>query len=387
MDVPYWTGKSCTSLLNPPFVLNDQLASGITPQLSMQGVVSGRPYRLISNEDLAFQGSLVLGMGFMLAPDEASDLIKRNHKNSNCLFPYLNGEDLNSQPDQKPTRWVINFHNWPLDRTASGSWKNSNEKQRKQWLRSGKVPIDFPTQVADDYPDLLSIIEEKVKPERLRLSADIAKAPWWIYWRIRSNLYAKLTGKSRVLVTARVSGANAIDIQPNNIVFHEKVVVFAGLDISYFSVLQSSLHWAWANEYSSTLGALGNLNYSLTDCFENFPLPIQSEEIQSIGERYFMCRASLMKSNNEGLTKTYNRVNNPNDLTSGIAEFRQLLVEMDQAVAAAYRWQDLKLDHDFHETKQGVRYTISESARSDLLDRLLELNHRRYISSFSPKNA
>ena len=44
----------------------------------------------------------------------------------------------------------------------------------------------------------------------------------------------------------------------------------------------------------------------------------------------------------------------------------------------AYGWQDLDLNHDFHETKQGIRYTISEVARREVLNRLLELNHQRY---------
>jgi len=51
---------------------------------------------------------------------------------------------------------------------------------------------------------------------------------------------------------------------------------------------------------------------------------------------------------------------------------------MDQAVAAAYGWQDLDLGHGFHQTKQGDRFTISETARREVLDRLLELNHQRY---------
>lgn len=51
---------------------------------------------------------------------------------------------------------------------------------------------------------------------------------------------------------------------------------------------------------------------------------------------------------------------------------------MDNAVAAAYGWDDLDLDHDFHETAQGLRYTISEAARREVLGRLLELNHARY---------
>jgi len=50
---------------------------------------------------------------------------------------------------------------------------------------------------------------------------------------------------------------------------------------------------------------------------------------------------------------------------------------MDNAVAAAYGWADLDLGHGFHETKQGVRFTISEAARREVLDQLLALNHER----------
>ena len=49
---------------------------------------------------------------------------------------------------------------------------------------------------------------------------------------------------------------------------------------------------------------------------------------------------------------------------------------MDRAVADAYGWGDR--GHDFHETKQGVRFTMSEQARREVLDCLLLLNHKRY---------
>ncbi len=51
---------------------------------------------------------------------------------------------------------------------------------------------------------------------------------------------------------------------------------------------------------------------------------------------------------------------------------------MDEAVAHAYEWDDLELGHGFHEAKQGLRYTISEAARREVLDRLLLLNHERH---------
>ncbi len=59
-------------------------------------------------------------------------------------------------------------------------------------------------------------------------------------------------------------------------------------------------------------------------------------------------------------------------------QFRTLHKEMDEEVAKAYGWGDLILGHSFHETKQGLRYTISEEARREVLGRLLRLNHERY---------
>ncbi len=85
-----------------------------------------------------------------------------------------------------------------------------------------------------------------------------------------------------------------------------------------------------------------------------------------------------MVARNEGLTKTYNRFHNSDETNADIQKLRQLHVDMDNAVATAYGWTDLDLGHGFHETKQGVRYTLSDPARREVLARLLKLNHERY---------
>ena len=79
-----------------------------------------------------------------------------------------------------------------------------------------------------------------------------------------------------------------------------------------------------------------------------------------------------------GLTSTYNLFHDNGDASADLVVLRDLHIALDQAVAAAYGWDDLDLEHGFHETKQGVRFTISERARREVLDRLLALNHERY---------
>ena len=121
------------------------------------------------------------------------------------------------------------------------------------------------------------------------------------------------------------------------------------------------------------------LNYSPTDCFETFSFPgTHALSLGTLGETYHEHRRQVMLDRWEGLTKTYNRFHNRQEAAEDIGRLRELHVEMDHAVAAAYGWADLQLGHGFHETKQGVRYTISDPARREVLSRLLQLNHDRY---------
>jgi hypothetical protein len=118
--------------------------------------------------------------------------------------------------------------------------------------------------------------------------------------------------------------------------------------------------------------------YTPSDCFETFPFPQSFASLEWIGERYHSHRRDIMAARREGLTATYNRFHSPHEVSDDITTLRALHVEMDYAVGAAYSWTDLDLSHGFHQTKQGIRYTISEAARRMVLDRLLALNHERY---------
>ena len=141
-------------------------------------------------------------------------------------------------------------------------------------------------------------------------------------------------------------------------------------------LLQSELDWKWAIEYGNKLE--NRPQYTPTDCFETFPFPSVTTGLADMGKTYYGHRRQIMLSRQEGLTKTYNRFHDPDESAADIQKLRDLHVEMDKAVAAAYGWADLDLGHGFHETKQGTRFTISESARREVLARLLKLNHERY---------
>jgi hypothetical protein len=140
--------------------------------------------------------------------------------------------------------------------------------------------------------------------------------------------------------------------------------------------MMSFIHVAWALKYGPSLRT--DARYVVADCFETFPFPSELLKLREIGKCYDDCRRLIMQSRWEGLTKTYNRFHDSDESVADIRELRNLHVEMDNAVADAYGWSDVGLGHGFHATKQGTRFTISESARREVLARLLKLNHERY---------
>ncbi len=344
------------------FILNDAVVSSITPFLTQIEAHSGKPYRLASNTSRSFQGSNLVGVGFTLPPEEAHDLLQISPRSRDVLFPYLNGEDLNSRPDQSPARWVINFFDWPLDRLSA--------------------PEDYNGPVASDYPECLKLVRNRVKPYRDELgkksdsSAKGYAKLWWQYGRRGQELYTSIKAMDRILVRAQVSKTHAPVFFKPDIVFSTMVIVFALDRGGQFAVVQSNCHEAWLNQYSSSLRT--DQRYTPTDCFETFPFPASTERLNSLGDTYHSHRSQITLSRQEGLTKIYNRFHDPDESAADIQNLRDLHVDMDKAVAAAYGWSDLDLGHGFHETKQGIRFTIGESARREVLTRLLKLNHERY---------
>jgi hypothetical protein len=306
-------------------------------------------------------------MGFVLEPEEAQALIEKDPKNKDVLFPYLNGQDLNTNPDQSPSRWVINFFDWPLDAEHDDPKKPKGQPY------------------AADYPDCLQIVEEKVKPERTRKKENgqfALRKPlpqkWWIYADKRPALYESIAERDRVLALSQTSKYHSFIFFSENIVFSHKVVVIAEDSFSFFSMISSSIHAWWVLSYGSSLET--RPVYTPSDCFETFPFPnpTNPEPLEQIGQTYYQHRKKIMTETQLGLTKTYNRFHDPDETHPDIQTLRHLHRQMDETVAAAYGWDDLALNHNFHQTKQGIRYTIDEPARRELLDRLLQLNFDRY---------
>ncbi|MYV52672.1 type IIL restriction-modification enzyme MmeI, partial [Streptomyces sp. SID3212] len=293
----------------------------------------------------------VLGKGFVLTPEHAADLIQRDPRNKDVLFPYLNGEDLNSRPDCSASRWVINFHDWSEERARS-------------------------------YPEVFSRVERDVKPERLKNNRKVRRERWWQYAERAPKLYRTIGDMGRVLVVARVSKTGLPLFVPTGQVISEATVVFATDRPADLALLSSSIHYAWAIARASSLK--GDLRYTPSDVFETLPYPVPSVGMKAAGNNLDHLRAELMGERGLGLTKLYNLMHDSTVSDLGIFNLRKIHQEIDCATVEAYGWTDLDFCHDFHETSRGIRYGINVSSQIEILDRLLELNHMQHSIDPSP---
>jgi Eco57I restriction-modification methylase/restriction-modification enzyme MmeI-like protein len=289
-----------------------------------------------------FQGSIPNAAGLILECEEASALLQASPHESDVVKPYLN--DITDDPEAVAKKWCVFF-------------RNMTESEARQ------------------YPLSYRRCEELVRPVKVAKGGASAKY-WWRFYRYSPDLYEAIANLERVFVTTLVSKYLTLSSVASNHVFSNKLGVFAEESWAFFSVIQSTLHETWARQFSTTLET--RLSYTPTDCFETFPLPHSLACLEFVGERYNAFRSGIMLDCQDGLTKTYNRFHDSDETSTDIHKLRELHVEMDQAVAAAYGWTDLDLGHDIHETKQGGRFTISEPARREVLQRLLKLNHERY---------
>jgi hypothetical protein len=359
-----------------PFVLDGRFVPIITAYLFHAGGHDD-PAILGANAGRSFLGSKIYGQGFTF-DDTARDgiasslstmneLIAKDPRNAERIFPYIGGEEVNDSPTHVHRRYVISFGQMSLD-------------EAEQW------------------PDLIRIVRERVKPERDCLREDTGpgahgKKWWWQFQHPRQPLYAAIAGLDRVLVISQVTSHVQFAFLPARMVFSHALNVFPLTTYAAFCALQSCPHEVWARFFASSLE--DRLRYTASDCFETFPFPEDSEttvKLEATGKEYYAFRAALMIRNNEGLTKSYNRFHDPSETSPDILKLRELHAAMDRAVLDAYGWTDLKptceflLDYEEEEEdenggtskkKKPWRYRWPDDFRDEVLARLLELNKQR----------
>ena len=343
------------------------------------------PFPLSSNTDKCFVGYGIYGPGFTF-DDSHSDaspiaemerLLAQDSSNATRVFPYIGGQSFLNDPLLSHSRYVISFGQMTLE-------------QAEQW------------------PELLGIVRDKVKPYRDGLpptnnSNRKRREFWWQFGAFPKRLDTLIGDFETVMMHPFTSSHLAFGLIPASTIVaapHNTMLLNA---MGSFAVLQSRTHESWARFFGSSLK--DDMRYTASDCFDTFPFPVEHESnylLEADGRNYYELRSNLMIASEQGLTKTYNRFHSPEEVDEGILELRRLHGLMDGAVLRAYGWDDLAesaaksgfceflLDYEEEDDdslsvgkkkskkKKPWRYRWPDDFRDEVLARLLELNEQRH---------
>lgn len=352
-------------------LLNGKTVAYISSHLGE--VEAWSPKKLESNAGLVYQGSIILGDGFLVDENFVATALAKDHNYERVLYPYLIGREVNQHPEHEPGRYVINFFDWP-------------------------------EQSARQYSSAFAIVESEVRPEREKQNDAGAKRTWWLHLRARAELYHKIgrgelfqshppdwTDDShrleRVIVFA--TGATkypCFTMVSNDYIYANTVCVVASDSFGLLGCLSSDIHAVWAFEQGSRLHE--RLRYTHGDIFETFSLPQglladDCDRLSTLGQELFNTRGEVMRAEQKGMTSFYNDFHDPELRRQDIARCRDIQVALNEAVLEAYGLDEVDLELGFHEVGylpdgKNTRFTMSEKARQEILRSLAELNRQRY---------
>ncbi len=300
-----------------PALLDGKTVGHITPYL-FEGEADGEPNVLIANRNRSFMGPYIHGPGFVFSDEEGAtplaelgQLLHLNPRIAERVFPLIGGEEILDDPAVVPQRRVIYFG-------------QLSEAVARRW------------------PELMALVESKVRPERAQHKDPDLRKRWWQFKRPCPELFDAIDGLPKFLATPYTAKHLVFAFMGSSTIVAAPHVVIALGTGSAFGVLQCRVNELWARYFGSTLE--DRLRYAPTDCFETFPFPPnweQNASLESTGQTYYDFRADLMVRHDEGLTKTYNRFHDPSERNADILRLRELHAEMDRAVLEAYGWNDL----------------------------------------------
>lgn len=229
----------------------------IGPTLSSgTDVTSALALRANKESGACCQGQTHGHEGFLVTPEEATNLCRASAMNREVVIPYLIAEELLGNVGGRPSRHVIDLNGCP----------------------------DLPSAMRFAAP--FSALQQKVMPtilENARREHDETGRDtgprqnharrWWHHWRGRGELIARLGKIPRYVACAQVTKRPIFEFVSSAIRPNAALIVFPFADDYSFGVLQSAFHWEWFKARCSTLTE--RFRYTSETVFDSFPWPQQ----------------------------------------------------------------------------------------------------------------
>ncbi len=233
-----------------------------------------------------FQGQTHGHKAFLLSEKEARQFIKTDARNAEVIFPYLTIDELLSDSDPTPRRFVIDFGS--RDVLAAGSYKAVFERVRLAVLPQRE-------RAAAEEEERSGKTLRKNPHARLNHHHANFLKHWWRLSYPRPELIRQLQSVDRYIICGQVTKRPIFEFVSSQIRPNAALIVFPMEDDYSFGILQSPIHWSWLTAKGSTLTE--RYRYTSDTVFDTFPWPQNPTEkkIRAVAAAAVACASSDAK--------------------------------------------------------------------------------------------
>ena len=261
-----------------------------------------------------FQGQNPVNEGFFLEPEQALALLEQNLKNRDVLFPYMIGRDL--VEDYGPSRWIIDFG-------------------QRDLIEAMKYVEPF----AVVKSEVMSKVLDRAEKEKEATGKDKTRWTrmadrWWRFRDYQPGTMAAIAAIPRYIACSRTTRRPIFEFVSSSVHPDTKLTVFSLPDDYSFGIIQSFIHWEWANSRGGTLK--GDFSYTSDSVFNPFPWPQKAtlDQVRKVDDAAVALRhlrRSIMAEHGWSLRDLYRTLDGP-----GLSSFRTAHEKLDAAVRTAY---------------------------------------------------
>jgi hypothetical protein len=317
---------------------------------------------LQSNQNLSGRGVQVIGAGFIITPEQATEFGLGSVLGTDKIIRgYRNGKDMTNKP-----RGVMVIDAFGLSEA----------------------------EFRERFPAAYQHVFTNVKPERDQNNRDSYRKNWWIFGEPRGNFRPALANLSRYIATVETSKHRFFTFLDKTILPDNMLVNIAHDDAWILGVLSSTVHVRWALAMGGRLGMGNDPRYNKSRCFETFPFPTATEaqkaRIRELAEQLDAHRKRQQAAHPElTLTGIYNvldKLRTSQSLSAKdkkihddglVSVLKQLHDDLDTAVLDAYGWPQSGAGVPPLADRLAANDNAAEALEQDILARLVALNRER----------
>lgn len=292
-------------------------------------VTTAKVLQCNKNPKKVFQGQTHGHEGFLLSKAEGIKLLKKHPEYKEVLKPFLIGDELVSNINAQPERFVIDFS--LMDVLQASTYKELFKIIEKKVLPEREARAKLQEEVNKN------LLKENDKAKVNKHHINFYKNWWKLSWGREDMLVAKKDLK-RYIAASQTMLRPIFEFISTEVSPNQTISFFAFEDEYCFGVIQSKYFWEWIKITGTTLGE--TYRFNTNTCWDTFPFPqtpteAQIKKVADAAKALRNARNKAMKEHVMSLRDLYRLLEQP-----GKNPIKDLHAVLDKAVMEAYGFNE-----------------------------------------------